>query len=44
MKFITDNKERWLTGIALVISALVVGFIDNKTVMWLYLGALAPNL
>ena len=39
MKFITDNKERWLTGIALVISALAVGFIDNKTVMWLYLGA-----
>ena len=39
MKFITENKERWSTGLALVISALVVGFIDSKTVMWLYLGA-----
>jgi len=39
MKFITDNKERWLTGIALIATALLVGYIDNKTVMWLYLGA-----
>jgi phosphatidate cytidylyltransferase len=39
MKFITENKERWITGLALVVSALLVGYIDNKTVMWLYLGA-----
>jgi phosphatidate cytidylyltransferase len=39
MKFITDNKERWLTGIALIATALLVGYIDNKLVMWLYLGA-----
>jgi len=39
MKFITDNKERWLTGIALIVAAIIVGYIDNKTVMWLYLGA-----
>jgi len=39
MKFITENKERWITGLALIASALLVGYIDNKTVMWLYLGA-----
>ncbi len=39
MKFITDNKERWLTGLALIATALLVGYIDNKFVMWLYLGA-----
>jgi phosphatidate cytidylyltransferase len=38
MKFITENKERWITGLALVATALLVGYIDNKTVMWLYLG------
>jgi len=39
MKFITDNKERWITGVALIATALLVGYIDNKFVMWLYLGA-----
>ena len=39
MKFITDNKERWITGIALLVVTLFVGYIDNKFVMWLYLGA-----
>ncbi len=39
MKFITANKERWLTGMALIVVTLIVGYIDNKTVMWLYLGA-----
>jgi phosphatidate cytidylyltransferase len=39
MKFITENKERWITGIALISTALLVGYIDNKLVMWLYLGA-----
>ena len=39
MKFITDNKERWTTGLALIASALLVGYMDTKIVMWLYLGA-----
>ena len=47
MKFITDNKERWLTGIALLSVTLLVGYLDTiienkeitKTIMWLYLGA-----
>lgn len=39
MKFITDNKERWITGLALLAVTLTVGFIDNKFLMWLYLGA-----
>jgi len=47
MKFITDNKERWLTGIALVVVTLAVGYFDTvikekfdtNVLMWLYLGA-----
>jgi phosphatidate cytidylyltransferase len=39
MKFITDNKERWITGLALLAVTLTVGFIDNRFLMWLYLGA-----
>jgi len=39
MKFITDNKERWITGLALLAVTLSVGFIDNRFLMWLYLGA-----
>ena len=39
MRFITDNKERWITGLALLAVTLTVGFIDNKFLMWLYLGA-----
>ena len=47
MKFITDNKERWLTGIALLFVTLLVGYLDTiienkeitKTIMWFYLGA-----
>jgi len=38
MKFITDNKERWLTGIALLAVTLTVGYIDDRTLMWFYLG------
>ena len=38
MKFITDNKERWITGLALLAVTLTVGFINNKFLMWLYLG------
>ena len=39
MKFITDNKERWITGLALLVVTLSVGYIDNRTLMWVYLGA-----
>ena len=39
MKFITDNKERWITGLALLAVTLTVGYIDNKILMWVYLGA-----
>ena len=39
MKFITDNKERWLTGIALILVTLTVGYINTKFIIWLYLGA-----
>ncbi|MCH9739643.1 MAG: phosphatidate cytidylyltransferase [Epsilonproteobacteria bacterium] len=39
MKIITENRERWITGIALLVVTLIVGYIDDKTLMWLYLGA-----
>jgi phosphatidate cytidylyltransferase len=39
MKFITDNKERWTTGLALLAVTLTVGYIDNRLLMWVYLGA-----
>jgi len=39
MKIFTENKERWLTGLALLAVTLTVGYIDNKLLMWLYLGA-----
>jgi phosphatidate cytidylyltransferase len=39
MKIFTENKERWITGLSLLFVTLLVGFIDNKTLMWLYLGA-----
>ncbi|CAA6810023.1 MAG: Phosphatidate cytidylyltransferase (EC [uncultured Sulfurovum sp.] len=38
MKFITDNIERWVTGIALLATTIMIGLIDNYFVMWLYLG------
>jgi len=39
MKIFTENKARWLTGIALLAVTLTVGYIDNKLLMWIYLGA-----
>lgn len=39
MKFITNNAERWMTGVALLAVTLIVGLIDNPTLMWFYLGA-----
>jgi phosphatidate cytidylyltransferase len=38
MKFITDNLERWVTGITLLATTIMIGLIDNDFVMWLYLG------
>lgn len=39
MKFITNNAERWITGVVLLAVTVIVGWIDNPTLMWLYLGA-----
>jgi phosphatidate cytidylyltransferase len=39
MKIFTEHKERWLTGIALLVVTLSVGYIDNRLLMWVYLGA-----
>jgi len=38
MKFITDNKERWVTGLLLLAVVITVGVIDNYTLMWAFLG------
>ncbi|HHS92966.1 MAG TPA: phosphatidate cytidylyltransferase, partial [Campylobacterales bacterium] len=38
MKFITDNLERWITGITLLSTTIMIGLIDNDFVMWFYLG------
>jgi len=39
MKIFTENKERWITGLLLLAVTLLVGYIDDKTLMWFYLGA-----
>ncbi|CAA6812701.1 MAG: Phosphatidate cytidylyltransferase (EC [uncultured Sulfurovum sp.] len=38
MKFITNNIERWVTGIMLLATTIMIGLIDNYFIMWLYLG------
>jgi phosphatidate cytidylyltransferase len=38
MKFITENRERWITGVILLAVVVTVGLIDNYTIMWLFLG------
>jgi phosphatidate cytidylyltransferase len=38
MKLITENKERWITGLVLLVVTLGVGYIDNRVLMWVYLG------
>lgn len=38
MDFLTSSKERLVTGVALIIGVLIIGFIDNFYVMWLFLG------
>ncbi len=38
MRFIIDNKERWITGVILLGVVITVGVIDNYTLMWAFLG------
>lgn len=33
------SKERLITGIALAVGVLIIGFVDNFFLMWLFLGA-----
>ncbi len=39
MGIFTSSKERIITGSALVAVVLIIGFIDNFLLMWLFLGA-----
>ncbi len=38
MRFIIDNRERWITGVILLGVVITVGVIDNYTLMWAFLG------
>ncbi len=38
MNLITDHMKRWVTGIALLVVVTIVGLIDNRTLMWAFLG------
>jgi len=38
LKIITENRERWLTGIGLLLVVIGVGVIDNYTLTWGFLG------
>jgi len=39
MSIFSNHKERILTGLALLIAVLVIGFLDNFFIMWLVFGA-----
>ena len=39
MGILKESKERMITGLALLLVVLIVGFIDNFFVMWLFFGA-----
>ncbi|HHB94552.1 MAG TPA: phosphatidate cytidylyltransferase, partial [Campylobacterales bacterium] len=39
MKIFTENKERWITGLLLLAVTLFVGYTDNRSLIWLFLGA-----
>ena len=39
MKIFTENKDRWITGLTLLAVTLFVGYMDNRFLIWLYLGA-----
>jgi phosphatidate cytidylyltransferase len=38
MKIITENKERWLTGVGLLFIVIGVGLVNNYTLTWGFLG------
>ncbi len=38
MRFIIDNKERWITGVILLGVVITIGVIDNYTLIWAFLG------
>lgn len=40
MDIFNNHKERILTGVALLVAVLIIGFIDNFFVMWLVFGAI----
>ena len=40
MNFFGEHSERVVTGVALVIALLIIGFIDNFFVMWLVFGVI----
>ncbi len=37
-RLFTDHQERWLTGIALLATVGLIGWIDNFFIMWSFLG------
>lgn len=40
MSIFLNHKERILTGLALLVAVLIIGFLDNFFVMWLVFGAI----
>jgi len=38
LRIVTENKERWLTGIGLLLIVIGVGLVDNYTLTWGFLG------
>ncbi|MBU1657696.1 phosphatidate cytidylyltransferase [bacterium] len=40
MSVFLNHKERIITGLALLVAVLLIGFIDNLFLMWLVLGAI----
>ncbi len=38
MKIITDNRDRWITGVALLLVVIGVGVVNNYTLTWGFLG------
>lgn len=38
MRFIIDNRDRWITGFILLGVVISVGVIDNYTLLWAFLG------
>jgi len=38
MKIITDNRDRWITGVALLLVVVGVGVVNSYTLTWGFLG------